>query len=193
VTWPEGDVYEVRSDDSELRIVVYPDGPLARFGHAHVIGGATVRGRVILAETLEESALRLDIDARTLEVDRPSWREAEGLDPDMSPDAIAGTRENMRSNALLDVDRHPLITVESIGLSGPGWQPDIEAKITLRGQTRELTVPIALSVDDERMTATGRLVLRQSDFGIAPFSAAGGSLRVADEVMVRFRIVAVAD
>jgi polyisoprenoid-binding protein YceI len=193
LAWPEGDVYEVRPELSELRIVVYPDGPLARFGHAHVIGGKAIRGRVVLAEVFEDSALKLEIDTRLLDVDRPAWRAAEGLDAEMEPAAIAGTQRNMRSPALLDVERYPTILIESIGISGPRWQPDIEARITLRGQARELLVPVTLDLDDQRLIATGRIVLRQSEFGIEPFSAAGGSLRVADEILIRFRIVAEAD
>jgi hypothetical protein len=40
------------------------------------------------------------------------------------------------------------------------------------------------------LTATGRFVFNQSDFGITPFSVAGGNLRVADSLLVRFRVVA---
>ena len=187
---PEGRVFEVLPAASELRIVVYPAGTLARFGHAHVIGGAAISGRVVLAEPFGKSALRLQIDARALEVDRPEWREDEGFDPELAPEAIAGTRANMRSAALLDVDNHPSLAIESLAVNGPAWQPDIDLRITLRGQARELTVPVALSIDDHQLIATGRLLLRQSDFGLEPFSAAGGNLQVADQFLVRFRIVA---
>jgi hypothetical protein len=40
------------------------------------------------------------------------------------------------------------------------------------------------------MTATGRLVVKHSDFGLVPFSAAGGLLKVADEVSIDFELLA---
>lgn len=182
--------FVVDSTASELRIVVYPDGPLARLGHAHVIGGPVISGRVALADSWQASALRLSVDVEGLEVDRPEWRRDEGFERDPSESAIAGTRENMRSEAVLDVGRFPSIEIESLGLRGPQWQPDMDLRIRLRGETRELTVPMALSISDDRIVASGQLSLRQSDFGMTPFSVAGGQLAVADQMLVRFRIVA---
>ncbi|TVQ42050.1 MAG: YceI family protein [Wenzhouxiangella sp.] len=189
--WPEqGRRFSVDSEASELRIVVYPDGPLARFGHPHVIGGAVLSGEIMLADPYTDSALRLEIAVNELEVDRPQWRKEEGFDPDMSASAITGTRDNLLSEAVLNADRFPLIIIESLHISGPAWQPDMDIRIDLAGTAREMTVPVALDIQDGRLIATGRLVFRQSDFGIEPFSAAGGSLSVADQVLVRFRILA---
>lgn len=191
--WPaDGREFLIDEAASELRIVVYPDGALARLGHAHVIGGPVVSGRIVLAELWEDSALRLTIDLRDLEVDRPAWRRDEGFERDPSDAAIAGTRENLRSEAVLDVANHPSIEVESLGLAGPRWQPDIDLRIRLRGVARELTVPLALTLSNERILAIGKLSLRQSEFGLEPFSVAGGQLAVADRIDMRFRIVATA-
>jgi len=190
-SWPaDASDFVVDTAASELRIVVYPDGPLARLGHSHVIGGEVISGQVALAEPWQNSALRLAVDVEGLEVDRPEWRRDEGFERDPSASAIEGTGENMRSPAVLDVDRYPLIEIESLGLRGPRWQPDIDLRIRLRGTTRELTAPIALMILDDRIVATGQLSLRQSDFGMEPFSVAGGQLAVADEILIRFRIVA---
>lgn len=185
---PAGHRFVVDRESSEVRIVVYPAGSLARFGHPHVVGGPVIDGEVVLTESFSDSGLHLRIDLEALEVDRPSWREDEGFDPEMSKSAIEGTRDNLRSDRLLDVANHPEIIIESLSITGPYWQPDIQLRITLRGQTRELTVPISLQLDDQRLTATGRITVRQTDFGIEPFSAAGGSLQVADQILIRFRI-----
>jgi hypothetical protein len=40
--------------------------------------------------------------------------------------------------------------------------------------------------------ARGEFRLRQSEFGITPFSVAGGAIQVADEVGISFEIRAVA-
>jgi len=188
--WPRGVRYRVDPAASSLRVIVHPAGPMARLGHSHVIGGGSVDGEVVLADPFEDSALRLRIAVDKLLVDRPAWMINEGLENELDEEAVAATRQNMLSKRLLDAEAHPEILVESVALSGPRWQPDIDALITLAGTTRELTVPVALFIDEARLTAAGRFVIRQSDFDIEPFSAAGGSLRVADEVLIRFRIEA---
>ena len=151
--WPENArLYAVDSEASRLRILVAPAGPLAGLGHHHVIGGPVVSGRIALAEPFADSALELQVDVTGLEVDRPAWREAEGSDFDRQPeaDAIAGTRENMLSDRVLDAENHPRI----------------------------------------ELVATGRMSLVTTEFGIEPFTTAGGGLRVADGLRIRFSIVA---
>ncbi len=189
--WPEqGQRFLVNPETSELRIVVYADGPLARFGHPHVIGGAVLAGEVMLAEPFADSALRLEIDVSAMEVDRPSWRSDEGFDPEMSDSTITDTRNNMLSSSVLNAEQFPLIEIKSLAIGGPAWQPDVDLRIELVGNTRELTVPITLQIDDELLVATGRMMISQRDFGIEPFSAAGGNLAVADSLLIRFRVVA---
>ncbi|MFW5927127.1 MAG: YceI family protein [Wenzhouxiangella sp.] len=193
IVLPEGRRYVVLSHQSEARIIAYPAGSLARAGHPHVIGGAVIDGEIVVAEDFRDSGLRLSLDVSALDLDRPEWRSDEGFEPEMPESAIQDTRSNMLSDEQLDAESHPRILIESLGLTGPHWQPDVEVRITLAGTARELTVPVALRFNDHELEATGRFVIRQSDFGIEPFSAAGGNLRVADEVLVRFRVLAMAN
>lgn len=184
-----GRAYTVDREASEFRILVFTDGPLARFGHPHVVGGNAVSGTVWLAEDFHDSSLELFIDVPAMRVDDPVWRGAEGFDPDLDGEAAA-TRDNMLSSDVLHAARHAQITIRSTAVNGPVWQPDVSIEITLRGVTRSMTVPVALAVDGAMLTAAGRFRLRPSEFGIEPFSAMGGNLLVADQVVVRFRIKA---
>jgi polyisoprenoid-binding protein YceI len=188
--WPAGTRFVVDRDRSRLRLIVRAEGPMARLGHPHVIGGSVMEGEIVLADPFRDSALRLGIDVNALAVDRPAWRRVEGFEPNLDEEDIAGTRRNMRSPELLDARTYPEIRIESNGISGPRWQPDIRALVTLAGATREVTVPVALTLGNETLTASGRFVIRQTDFGLTPYSTAGGALRVSDEVLVRFRILA---
>ncbi|HSH26170.1 MAG TPA: YceI family protein [Wenzhouxiangella sp.] len=188
--WPQGQHFVVDRQASSVRLIVRAEGPMARLGHPHVIGGQVIEGEVVLARSWRDSALRLAMDVSDLAIDRSAWRAAEGFAAVMDGEAVEGTRRNMLSPALLDAEAHPEILIESIAISGPRWQPDIRVLVTLAGQAREVTVPVALTIDDQSLTATGRFVILQSDFGLTPYATAGGALRVADEVLIRFRIVA---
>ena len=66
---------------------------------------------------------------------------------------------------------------------GP-WK--VEGMLTLHGGTR----PTSLSVKRSGNAYIGRTTLRQSDFGIKPITAAGGTVRVKNELEIDFHIVA---
>ena len=53
-----------------------------------------------------------------------------------------------------------------------------------------MPVSARVSVNGSSLRATGEFALRQSDFGIAPVSAAAGTIRVKDEVKCAFDILA---
>lgn len=65
---------------------------------------------------------------------------------------------------------------------------DVTGRLALKGSTREITVPVALSSAGGTTTATGSVGLRRLDFRIGSGDWGDTSL-VADEVQVRFRLV----
>lgn len=79
VTFPEdvylkasvsGSVYRIDPHASQFVIHVYRDGPLAKFGHDHVVASRDVRGYVLLPDNLVGARADLYVPAATLSVDR---------------------------------------------------------------------------------------------------------------------------
>jgi len=176
---------------SEIRLLVYRAGPLARFGHNHAVVGRP-RGEIVAGATAAASGFRLELAVASLEVDDPEARAEEGGDfsSRVSDEARRGTREHMLGKDVLDAADYPEIEIGSISLAGPRWNPDVTARVTLRGATRELRFPAAVVQDGTRLTVIASFPLRQSDFGITPYSALGGGLRVQDRIDVRVRLLA---
>ena len=141
---------------------------------------------------MDESGFEIRVPVARMSVDDPAVRAAAGIDfPGAVPeDARQGTLQNMLRPEVLDAERHPEIRVHSVAISGSFQQPLVRAAVNLRGVTREIEMPIALQVVGSHIEASGSVQLRQTDFGITPFSVAGGAVQVADEFDVRFRIVA---
>jgi polyisoprenoid-binding protein YceI len=108
----------------------------------------------------------------------------------VSDAARRGTRENMLGADVLDVVHHPLIRIESVALTGPPWAPTVTARVTLRGTTRDLSFPAAVVRQGDGLVVIASFPIRQSDFGIQPFSALNGGLRVRDALDARLRVVA---
>lgn len=184
--------YSIEPALSEVRLLVYRAGPLAAFGHNHVIQATHIQGDIYLGADLQHSGFTLILPVKDFRVDAPQARALEGSDflKQPSAQAIQGTYTNMLGAGELDAGAYPDIRIRSVGFVGPTWQPDATVRITLHGVARELTVPIALEHCGSQLIATGAFQIKQSDFGIRPFSILGGGLQVADSVKVRFRLVA---
>ena len=79
-----------------------------------------------------------------------------------------------------EVLRRDQITFRSTDVAATGDGLRVTGDLTLRGRTAPLAVDVAVS--DGTLMAAG--VIRQTDFGMKPYSALFGALKVADEVRV---------
>jgi len=70
------------------------------------------------------------------------------------------------------------------------YRMKILGKLTLHGVERELEIPCTVIAGEDFLRANGEFSIRQSDYGIRPISAVGGSIRLKDELKFRFDIVA---
>lgn len=188
---PDQLALQVDRDASRVLIQVDAAGPLARLGHSHIIGGSVVEGRVLLGQTLENSALDLQLDVSAFEVDRPDWRAGAGLEPELDAEAVAGTRRNLLGPRVLDAERHPKIGVRATALQRTDQDWTIAARVRLQGRVHAIELPLQLRVEDGALVASGQFERDHAALGLAPFSVAGGALRVADPIRIQFRIVAV--
>lgn len=184
--------YVLDPEASQVLIYVYRTGRMARLGHNHLVSVGELEGEVWLAEPLVGSRVEVRVPLQGLEVDDAELRAAAGpeFDTRPSPPDIEGTRRNMLGAQVLDAEAHPWIIVR--GRPAWGVVPDLEldAEIEIRGQTRPFRLPVRLESTPDRVLASGEFRLRQSDFGITPYSVMMGALAVQDELRVAYRLVA---
>ena len=65
----------------------------------------------------------------------------------------------------------------------------LRVRINLHGVTRDVETPAQIQeLPGGAVLVSGRLEIRQSDFGIVPYSVLGGALQVQDRLDLRFRI-----
>ena len=194
--WPAdlrmpGKIYRIDEAQSELRILVYRAGPLARFGHNHVVVNRSIHGAAKVAGG--RSGFWLDVPAKSFMVDERQARREEGADfaVEVPEDAKSGTLEHMLSAAVLDADEFPEISLT--GVAGPPGVGPMRFTVTIRVAGHESTVeaPFTLEIDSHSLSAAGSLELRQSALGLTPYSLMLGALQVQDALTVKFKIVAV--
>lgn len=186
-----GPVYVLDPQASTVRVFVYRGGPLARMGHNHVARATGLRGAVFLPDDASAGRFDLVIPVAGLVLDRPADRRAAGpaFAGALSDEAIRATRANMLGPDQLDAANHPHIVVRARRVAGAPPVLEVSAEIVVRGAAHEITVPVWLRRADGRLVVEGQLRLRHADFGLEPFSAAAGALRVRDGIGVRFRLV----
>ena len=191
---PAGAVrFRVNAEESDLRVIVYRGGPLAQFGHNHVLRAGDLRGDVYLAPEFSRSAFSLEFSPAAFIVDPQDARVDEGPDFATQPSqqAIEGTRANLLGPKVLNAARFPAITLRSVAFAGSAEHPVVTARVGLHGVERDLGFPVSIEPDTDRLVANGTLLLSTPDYGIPSFTVMGGGLKVMEEVKIKFRIVAV--
>jgi polyisoprenoid-binding protein YceI len=85
---------------------------------------------------------------------------------------------------VIPVKKHPTIRFASTELTtvDGGWR--VRGTLELAGRSRELTVVVR----DEGEAAVAEVTLHQPDFGIKPYSAMLGTLKIKPDVKVTIRI-----
>jgi len=194
-TIPAGaQVFDIDPQRSVVTIRVYRSGPMAKLGHNHVITSAEEAGFAWRGPTPADSGFELRIPVSTLVVDDPAARAAAGpgFEGPVPESAREGTRKNLLRAEVLDAAQFPDVSVRANGLGGTWQAPIAQADVTVKGVTRRVEVPLDLADAGGTLTARGTFRLLQTDFGMVPFSVAGGAIQVADEIVLGFEIVATA-
>jgi len=197
--WPEFDyagsalaghsVFRLDPRNTLLEIVVRRDGPLARFGHDHVVTVQDPEGFLQLDTQGPGSRADLRFRLDRLVIDSAEARARHDLDT--APDAsdIEGTRRNLMDH-VLEAERWPLATLELSSFERQGEGYSALVAVAIRDSQYRSRQSFSLGRAGDRVVVEGFLTLRQTDLGIEPFSALGGGLRVADTMEIHFRIEA---
>ncbi len=172
--------YNIVPAESSLTVFVGKAGALSFLAHDHNIAVRSYSGRVVVpAAGPSSGSLELDIDAKSLAIlDKISEKDRQEI-------------TNSMNTKVLESGKFPKITFRSVGVSNVnGANLTVNGDLTLHGVTKRIAVPVTISATPQMLRATGKYVLKQTDFGITPYSAAAGSIKVKNEVILNFNIVA---
>lgn len=151
------------------------DGLAAQAGHDLTLEAPAWSGELVVAADLTPTGLEVSVDLGALVVRSGTGGLKPLTERDMG-DIITNARK------LLRTDQYPNATYTATGFQ-PGAEGGgtINGTLTLAGQSRPQQLAVTqTSPGHYRVTTT----VRQTDFGIKPYSAFLGSLRVADAVQV---------
>jgi polyisoprenoid-binding protein YceI len=168
---------------SRVLVHVGKAGVFGFAGHDHEVE-APVTGSVSVDRAdVSRSQVVLEFDAASLRV------TGEGEPAEDVPEV----QRTMVSERVLDVKRYPTVVFRSKRITGAdaagaAARLTVAGDLSLHGVTREVVVPVRVALEGDALTADGTVTIRQSDFGIQPVTAAGGTIRVKDALEISFRI-----
>ena len=180
------------ADQSLLTVLVFRGGALAKAGHNHVIASHSLTGAAWVPADAQRASFEVHVPVNDFTIDEPKLRALEGAEFSAAvPDsAREGTKKNMLSEPMLDGARFPEVVLRSKRLESGSEGMLASVSVEIRGQTREVTVPVRYEIQGNEVRAQGEFALKQTDLGLTPFSLLGGALRVEDEMRVKFLVVA---
>ncbi len=96
-------------------------------------------------------------------------------------------KQSIRDNALatLKAAQHPDVTFSSTSIRTTPGGYALDGNLSIAGTTRPATVEVSVTDSGERWTVTGGAPVVQSEYGVKPYSAMMGGLKVRDRVDVR--------
>nr|WP_240163283.1 YceI family protein [Mycolicibacterium sphagni] len=161
-----------------MQILTGVGGPAAKMGHRLTIAMASWRADVQWRGK-QPVGVELVVDVDSLQVIKGEG----GVTPLTGPE-----KGVVRSNALkaLDVKKYPQITfsAEDISKTEAGYR--LDGTVEIHGTSRPQTVDVAVGDSGDVWVMSASVPVLQTQFGVKPYSLFVGSLKVADEVNLRF-------
>ncbi|MGH9552654.1 MAG: YceI family protein [Terriglobales bacterium] len=177
--------YVIDAKESTFLVRAFATGMLSAFGHSPTIAIPDFEGEVKWSpNSLEDASLRMVVQASSLAVT-----------DDISKSDRSEIERKMKEE-VLQTDGFPEIIYECSQLSsiqkmGEGsFTAVLNGDLTLHGVTLNQAISARLTLKGDTLRAAGEFSIRQSDYEIRPVSAAGGTVKLKDELKLSFDITA---
>jgi polyisoprenoid-binding protein YceI len=176
--------YVTDAPASQFTVQVFAGGLLSSFGHNPTIAIRDFSGEAeINPENVDRSSLKLTIQAASLTV------------RDDISDKDRSEMERAMREEVLETSSYPEIVYECSNLSatkaGEGqYSVTLNGDLTMHGSTQPQPIAARVALSGDSLRAFGNFTVRQTDYGLKLASAAGGALKVKDELKFSFNIVA---
>ncbi|MER5215304.1 YceI family protein [Streptomyces sp. NPDC002838] len=152
-----------------------------RAGHDLTIEATRWSGEAVVAVGApDRSSVRVTVETGSLEV-----REGTGGLKALTDADRTEIKRTLADKALLHAAEHPTITFRSTRITGTPQSFEITGDLTIKGRTHPLTVHGKGKGDS---LLRGWATVTQTTWGIKPYTAFLGALRLADDVRVEFEV-----
>lgn len=161
--------YEFGPQNGKMVLKVFREGMAKKAGHDLIIDVNSWKATATIAENPAESSFSASADAGSFTV-----REGVGGVKPLSE----GDKADIKKNITQKILTSPEISFTSTAVQPNGDAATITGDLKIMGKTNPATVKLAAQGDK----VTGNLSVVQSKWGIKPFQAMMGALKVRDQV-----------
>ena len=176
--------YRLVAAESKFTVQAFAEGLFSAFGHDPVVHIRDFRGEVsFVPGSFENASLRITVDPNSLAVSE-EVKEKDRLE----------IEQIMRAE-VLEIPKYTDIIFTSNNISVNKFAQGrcrvrIIGDLSLHGVTQKnLWISAEATVSGESLRAHGDFSLKQTDFGIKPYSAAGGTIKLKNELKFLFDVV----
>ncbi len=150
----------------------YKDGMGAKLAHDLVLRATNWSGTLNVDDNPAGCSATVTVDPRSIEI-----VEARGGVKGLSDKDRRDIDKNINEK-VLETGRYPELRFESTSVSGT--EPNFKAagNMTIKGTTQ----PVNVDLHVNGTTVTAKTTISQKDFGIKPFSAMMGAIKLRDDV-----------
>ncbi len=177
--------YRIAPEKSTFIVQSFAEGLFSAFGHDPIIAIREFSGEAqFVPDTFEDASVTLNINARALT-----------LSGEVKEKDRAEIERTMREQ-VLEVETYPEILFSSANISASRlaegrYRVRIIGDLTLHGVTQKnIWISAETKLEDSSLRTQGEFSLKQTDFGIKPFSAVGGTIKLRNELRFTFDIAA---
>lgn len=165
--------HKLGPDNGTLSVRTERTGAAAKAGHNLVIHVGAWEATLVIGDDPSQSSLTLDADAGSLQVIQGTGG-AKSLDED--------DKQNIKKSIDDDVLKRKQIEFRSTSVqAGENGKLTVVGDLTLVGKTNPITFDLEVGEDGK---VSGSAVVKQTNWGMKPYSALFGALKVVDEVTV---------
>jgi polyisoprenoid-binding protein YceI len=181
-----GRAYRISADESNVWVFVGKAGLFSAFGHDHEIGIKSFSGRIDVPQLgASGGSLELEIETKSFVV-----LDKEADEKDRTKIFNAMHTEVLESEKFQQI-KFRSVSISDLKPTGEGsYSLTLNGDLTLHGVTKRIALPATVTIMPEQLRAVGKYTLKQTDYGIKVYSAGGGTVKVKNEVVVNFNIVA---
>lgn len=177
--------YLIDAKRSTFIVRAFATGMLSAFGHSPTIAIPDLRGEVrFSAGNPEDASLNLVIQAASLTVtDDISAKDRREIEQKMHDEVLES-----EGFAEIIYECSKASAVQRIG--NDLYSAVLNGELSLHGVTHTQPVSARVALKADTLRATGEFSVLMSDYDIKPVSAAGGTVKLKDELKLSFDIIA---
>ncbi len=177
--------YRLVPEQSKFTVQAFAEGLFSAFGHDPILDIKDFTGEAqFVPGSFESASVKITIQADSIVLSN-GVKEKDRLEME----------QTMREQ-VLEIAKYPEIVFVSSNISvtrlAEGrYRARVIGDLTFHGATQKnLWITSEVTVNGESLKAKGEFSLKQTDFGIKPFSAAGGTIKLKNELKFSFDIAA---